>query len=152
MALRLCSDKAAAGRFSGSSWNQGWSCSRTRAQLAGKGTQLGDNLVLAQTLSDLIVAGLQEISADIPEKVKMTNEVGSMGKDSLDRFADSFAHIVDHRQGSPKRPFICCRKGMIGSAFSEAIFTFSRTMPLRASKALSRIGPLPSQVPSICKR
>ena len=41
-----------------------------RAQLAGKGTQLGDNLVLAQTLSDLIVAGLQEISADIPEKVK----------------------------------------------------------------------------------
>ena len=122
MALRLCSDKAAAGRFSGSSWNQGWSCSRTRAQLAGKGTQLGDNLVLAQTLSDLIVAGLQEISADIPEKVKMTNEVGSMGKDSLDRFADSFAHIVDHSQGVAEEAFYLLQKGddrfgLLGSDF-----------------------------------
>ena len=52
----------------------------------------------------------------------MTDEVGSMGKDSLERFADSFAHIVDHCQGVAEKAFYLLQKGddrfgLLGSDF-----------------------------------
>ena len=55
--------------------------------------------MLAQALPDSVIVRLQQIFADVPQKVKMTDEVRDTPKHLLDSGQNANAHIMDRRQG-----------------------------------------------------
>jgi hypothetical protein len=55
--------------------------------------------MFAQALPDGVIVALQQIFAEVAQKMKMTDEVRDAAKNLLDGGQNALAHIMDRRQG-----------------------------------------------------